>query len=446
MNKKISIFIAIVLILLLAAALRIHTFYLPHNHGDQVIYLGLAMKLEKFGFKEYNLKGIDVLGNSEILEVVSANTGEKGSMLEALEGDNVFYYSKEPISNMPPALSYLLMLSHKLFSRDKLFFSINRNLGSWGIILRPRGYFDLQFYAVWINFVFSLLFILTIFFLGKNLFNARIGLWAAIIISTSALDILTSQRLWTDEMASFFIALCILLYWLGRKNNKLVLFVLSGISAGLAALTKPSGFFVIFIIIVSEMLLSYKENRRILFGLLFNKRLLLLILFSLLVCGLWYGKITSVYGVPWHQPYQKDIEKVSSWFMFLSKRPLYGQLYYFVLLSPILAFLYLEITKTILRKIFSKERIVLLVWFLLFTIMLFLSTGKEERYMLPAYPAIAIFSSLALENIRERLNKSGKIKGLGNIVIILLFLINGIWSVKFGWDCVFNNLSVFDLI
>jgi len=43
----------------------------------------------------------------------------------------------------------------------------------------------------------------------------------------------------------------------------------------------------------------------------------------------------------------------------------------------------------------------------LVVLFLILIPAKEERYMLPAYPAIAIFSGLSIERIRTGLNRSG---------------------------------------
>lgn len=61
MNSKCFSCLVLILVLFSAVLLRIPTFYLPHNHGDRIFYLGLAMKLEQAGLKNYNLKGIDII-------------------------------------------------------------------------------------------------------------------------------------------------------------------------------------------------------------------------------------------------------------------------------------------------------------------------------------------------------------------------------------------------
>ena len=444
MKNRFLTSIILSIVLLFAASLRIHTFYLPHNHGDQLFFLGLAMKLDNFGFKEYNLKGIDVVSDEKanILAVVNSGPGQKGSLLESLEKDNVFYYSNEPLSNMPPAFSYLLMLSHKIFSPNKVFLTVNRNLGSFGIIFRPRPFFVSQFYSVWINFTFSLLLILIVFLLGKSLFNEKAALWASFLMAIAPVDILTSQRLWTDEMASLFIALCVLLFWHGRTKRNLILFLLSGLSAGLAAITKQSGVFIIFVIIAFAVFVKYSETKTISRNLLFNKEIILFLAGVILICVFWYTKITLVYGAPWYMPYQKDIEKVASWFKYLSQRSRWGQLYYFVSLLPLTILFYFESFFTVLKRKFSPERILCLFWFFFFALFLILIPAKEERYMLPAYPAITIFSGIMLENLRTQLNKR-KIY-LGDSIIILILCLSAILSTKTALNCVFSNCAIFN--
>ena len=57
-RQKIIISILLVLIMVFAFLVRRNTFWLPHWQGDQSHYLGLAMKLDKFGLDYYNLRGI----------------------------------------------------------------------------------------------------------------------------------------------------------------------------------------------------------------------------------------------------------------------------------------------------------------------------------------------------------------------------------------------------
>ncbi len=406
------------------------------------------MKLEQSGLKEYNLKGIDITsGKHRYAAAVTYSPGQrKGDILKQLEKDNVFYYSKQPLSLMPPAYSSLLALSHKIFNPGKFYSYIDKNLGIKALSLNPGIFFQSQFYAVIINFIFSLMFITLVFFLGKSLFNREVGLLSAFFIAVNGLDMVTSQKIWADEMVSFFTALCLLLFWEGRKRKKTLLIFLSGVSAGIASLTKGSGLFVIPVVICFCLLSACLKapERKNFFKALYGKQIIIFILTSAAVVMLWYAKVTLVYGIPWYMSHQQGIEEVSPWFMMLARRSRLGVLYYPLCLCPLFILFYFETLRTFLRKIFTPERIFLLVWFFSFAAFLIVLKGKEARYMLPAYPPLALLSSAALIDIRKRLNMFTNTRYPGTILITCAFGANAIWSVLLGLSCVFSNCVAFN--
>lgn len=446
-EKSINSYLVLIFILVIAALLRVHTFYLPHNNGDQVSYLALAVKLERSGFKDYNLKGINFKGNGETSTIFVSDNAAKGDWLNLLEKRNVKYYSEETLCNMPPAYSYILMLSHKVLARHKEFVTVSRNLGACALSLRPYLFLESQFYAVWINFIFSLLFIYLVFLLGKNIFSERSGLWAAMFIALSPVDILASQRLWAEEVLSVFVLLCVLLFVAGKEKNSFFIIALSGVCAGLAALTKGSGIFIAPVIVLSSILSDISKSgiKDTTWKTYFGGKLLIFVLFFLAVSSFWYMKVAFAYGLPWHTPYQPGIEEATEWFSMLKRRSYFGQFYYFIILSPVFVFFYWESIKTIYKRIFTPARIICLVWFSLFVILLTLRPAKEERYMLPAYPAIAVLSGLGFEDLRIRLNKTSKGNCFGDIALSVFFLASCVWSIYIGLTCVFSNFSIFNL-
>ena len=79
------------LILLFSFYIRQGTFWISHWMGDQSIYLGLAMKMDRFGFSGYNIRGIDIAAryigegnNLRLLTPIPAESGRKGTLLEIL--------------------------------------------------------------------------------------------------------------------------------------------------------------------------------------------------------------------------------------------------------------------------------------------------------------------------------------------------------------------------
>jgi len=446
MYKKWLQVIAVSLVILFAAFLRVSTFYLPHNHGDQLIYLGLAMKLDKFGLADYNLRRLDIIGNEDFIGVVTAKE-EKGSMLRRFEADNLFYYSREVLDSRPPAFSYLLMLSHKIFSPEGMFFTVNRNLGPKALFYHPAKFFKVQFYAAWINFVFSLLAVGMVFLLARVLFNQRVGLWAAILMAISPLDILTSQRLWADEMLVFFTALAVFLFWKARKTQSMTFAILSGVSAGIAALTKGTGLFIIGGILLFTMCVNLKQNYKGLLSIknIFDREQMIFLFFALAISFFWYARVTITYGTPLYRPHIASFDKLGSWDFKMNQRLRYGQAYYFVFLTPAYILFYFELVKTMLRKVFSQERLILLCWFFVFLIPLVYLKANEERYMLPAYPAIAIFTALALESIRCKANLLLKVKYLGDVIVLMVFVSTFFWSCALSLKYVFGNSPIFNI-
>lgn len=445
MKKRPAVFIILAFILLFAAVIRASTFYLPHNHGDQIVYLALAMKIDQSGFKDYNLLHTEAITNDYYVGVVKI-PALKGKLLEFAERDHVFHYSYNDLSYIAPAYSCLLMLSHRLFDPHGLYQAVKFNLGAKALLERPIAFFKAQFYAVWINFVFSLLFIFLVFLLGRAMFSRNIGLWAAFFIAICPVDILTAQRVWVDEMLAVLAALSVLFYWQARKEDSSILMLLSALCAGIATLTKQSGFFIIAAIVISDYLIRMKQikAKKDIWRWMFEKKIIFFILISFLIASIWYTRVSLVYKTHWwYWPQPGPQAALPRWEILLSRRPRISELYYFIYLVPIFAFFYLEMLRTVIKKMFSDERILCCVWFLVFALILVATSRKEERYLLAAYPAIAILTGAAMESIRTRFSSNnGLANYLGDITVGILLVLTGVWSVYIGLSFAFNNAAI----
>jgi 4-amino-4-deoxy-L-arabinose transferase-like glycosyltransferase len=86
--------------------------------------------------------------------------------------------------------------------------------------------------------------IVVAFFLGKILFNERVGFVAALLLSFYPLNIRLSTELYSDNPGAFFMSLTVLLYVLGDRTashrRAVLLYVLSGLSLGLSFLVRES--------------------------------------------------------------------------------------------------------------------------------------------------------------------------------------------------------------
>lgn len=437
--------ILLLIILIFAVFSRLPTFKLPHDNGDQLFYLGLAMKLDKFGFSEYTLRGLDVMGNRSVLGLFAAQE-QKGGLLKNLESTGVHYYD-EPLFHRPYGFPYALMFSHGLFARGKPYLALNTT----GRDEKGRVYSQdagktwfVQFYAAFVPFLFSLLFILATYFLARMLFSEKIGLISAFLISISPIEILCSQKIWADTMVSFFVVLTVLLSFLAKEKNNFLLFFVAGMISGIAVLVKQSGGFIIIAILVfhlwqqkSDILKIDKFNQ-----ILFNKYLLIFGLGMLMVTFHWFYEVTKTYGHPLYSPSQPGIEQHPWWFMTLDKRPWFLYLVTIPYLVPIFALAYFAIIATpFMREFVNTKRTFLIIWFLVFLSILIIMKTKENRYMLPAYPAIAMLSADLLERMGNFINAKFK-RHCGDILIVMILIACAFWSVPIGIKHAFANAAL----
>ena len=66
---------------------------------------------------------------------------------------------------------------------------------------------------------------------------------------------------------------------------------------------------------------------------------------------------------------------------------------------------------------------------------------KENRYMLPAYPAIAMLSADLLQKIGSFIERKFK-RHNGDIFIIAVLMACAFWSVPIGLTCALRNLAL----
>lgn len=387
MNPKLKILINLFLLVLLSAALRMPTFFLSHINNDEFIHIGLAMKVDKYAFKvfknQYNLYNIDKNIKGDFIDF--SFTKEKLGKLIAPFG----YWEKKTLSHHPPLFSTLLVLSHRIFAKNKPYVLARTSFKKENI------YF--QFYACIIPFIFSILLILATYFLGRILFNDEIGFLSAFLFSITPTDLLTSQKIWAEDMAVFFSTLAIIFYFYCLKNKKAVFACLSGIACGLSVLTKMNGGFVGLAIIIFHFWQNRESffNKKVL-NIVFERNILLFFLFLLLVIWRWlYIYISSFGSVSFYGHFihtKINLSSLPQGFMRLvHSRPWYTyfisipyQVPFYFLIYPAIAYLIREKKKEI-RFLFS----ILFVFFILLTF----KADKEERYLMPCFPAIAVISS-----------------------------------------------------
>ena len=445
--KKVLIPLSIFILLVVHLALRYNTFWLSHFRGDQNHYTGLAMKLQELGFDDYNLRGIDMMPSDDKHQVyaVSLSKDKEGSLMRSLKHSGAGYYDI-PFFHKGPAFSIALMISHRIFSRSKDYLLVQEHLGKQVFNTKPKYFFSSQFYAVIVPLFFSTILMLLTFYLGKMLFSYRIGFYAAFMMAVNPISILTSHKLWTDDMLSVFVTLSVILFFLAQKKDTLWLSFLSGISCGIAVLTKQNAGILFPGLIVYSILIKRTFKHLITYGIGLT-----------LVSAPWFCKIYSIYKDPLYMPVNKDILQTDTtgWFKRISSRPPPFKLFTIGIpyLSPPFILFYATLKDFIpgLRlwipvERMSKERDnIMLLWFWILTFFLFLvfyTGGDEHRRMLPAYPAIAVLSAYILNKLRIFIERLFNNNILPEIIIIVILIASAFWSAPMGIATVMENDAI----
>ncbi|MBD3380385.1 MAG: phospholipid carrier-dependent glycosyltransferase [Candidatus Omnitrophica bacterium] len=441
-----------ILILLFALFLRRHTFNLPHYRGDQHHYIGLAYKLDTEGVKGYNLRSINMYGvRNQPNVVVFGKADDKGHILKSLEAAGITYYD-EPLHHMPWGFPTALIISHKIFAPGEPYTTVAVNdtkiiqnappgVGLRNLRLDP-DVAEKQFYAVIVPLFCSLLTIALLFFLSKELFrNNTAALISMFLLSISPIAILTSQKVWADDLTLVLAVLGALLYLFSKNKNKPFLAFLAGLACGASVITKQNGAIIPFSIAAWHFLSERKRllNKKTFLKVIFDKKFLLFCGGAFLSSGYWFYKITATYGNPLYKPQQQNLLAASktAWFRLVQGRrhlyllgiPYQNPLFTLAYISPL--WLWLD------KKNF-KNLLFPVTWLAVSFIIAYNLLGGEHRYMLPAYPAFAILAGYVVDRIRVSIDRSMGF-GTGTVLTLLALLFSVFWSVPMVMEVIFHN-------
>ncbi len=247
--------------------------------------------------------------------------------------------------------------------------------------------------AKFLSVSFSVLAIIATYFLGKELFNERVGFFASLFLLTNPLFVFYAPKIYTDIPLALFITMSLYLFYIGTVKNKPIHLLLSGILIGISAWIKYPGLLLYFITF-AFVLLSERKSLK-------NPYLWIAYLISLLIILPNFTQLSG--GSAW---VAKSI-------------PVYQKLldpYYYIIFPLIL----LGATPLILLLVINKEITLLQPKYmiLILTIVLVFGfyqniinlVGKNPRYLIPAIPASVILASKELDDIRKK--KGQKIKKL----------------------------------
>jgi 4-amino-4-deoxy-L-arabinose transferase-like glycosyltransferase len=421
---KVLLIVFIVLIFIYRAS---DTLVSDHATGDQRPYLGIAMKLDRFGFREYNLYRINRIYSEGGVEYVYSGEDD-GELLEDFRKEGIGFFG-QPYYHTPPLISYLLLFSHRLFSpRQEYLILLPAAARQMGFAQRLK----IQFYSSFVSVFFGVVLIVATFLLGRALFDYWTAAVAMLLIAVSPAVLLASERIWQDTPVAALIAITILfLLWYSRSKNA-TYFVLSAISYGCALLTKNTASLLAPTILLIVFYFSYRKDG-------FTKSVvpaaIKLAIFFLLVSIItlpWYYTAYSTWGTPFYNAGKAGISKVQRFYIFSESRPWYTYLISLPSMVPLYLFGYYRLINLLRSKVLPNE-LFLAVWFLTFfivlTIITFLSEqlGPDSRYMLPAYPPLAILTALQLLSFKRWLESKLPLL-VTRFALVAILVLSSTWS------------------
>ena len=216
-SKKIVIFLMLGLLTASAFFMRLENFKNSKMRSiDEVVYYRMAKQVLKYGSSGYH-------------------TMPYGKEMADSGRDLPDYFFK-PLFKHPPVFTFLLSFSMRIFGKTLLS-------------------------AEYVALLFGVLLIPLTFFIGKELFDSRIAMAAAMFMWIDPVSVITSQKVWMDTTMSFFMLLSLFFFIRGMNLKRGYYFLLGGLACGLAMLTKYTG----ILVLVTMISVAFVHRRELFF-------------------------------------------------------------------------------------------------------------------------------------------------------------------------------------
>ena len=271
--------------------------------------------------------------------------------------------------------------------------------------------------------LFGMLSVFAVFLLGRELFNDRIGVMAAVILAVIPLHVLFSGQVLTDVPAGFFVTLCMYFYWRGFEKNYNCSKILFFLFAALAILVKYTTMF-LFPVCCLLLLRQGKNARRHI-----TKELFFGIILFFLILLPWFLYSQAEYGNPL-AAFLHGIKSQHYWgdnipyITFLVDLSLLLSVFSLVFVIGLLMFFGLSpfaMRKQKSKELFDSKYLLLLLPIFLLLASITLFKYKEPRYFLPALPVFAIFCALTLDSFGHKIGKMLVLTILLSLLSLFLF-------------------------
>jgi len=264
-----------------------------------------------------------------------------------------------------------------------LFWKCGLDVVFWGKIL------------IFLSAIFSIFFL---YLITKDFFTNKTGILACIILSSNVLFFLFVFRIYTEILSILFFLASLFFMIKFSKEDKKILLILCALFCILAFLVKYTN---VFGIIILEIFLIYHEikKKRIINIFIFNLFLLVFIL-PYLIVNYYFGKdilylfkvyqnsfkdqIGKLYGLKSFPGIPRLIFKNTDWLYFKSI------LYLFNFILPFLFYGIYLLFRDRKNKDYFKRILLIFIPAMIIFIFFEINSLKQERYLLPIFPLIAI--------------------------------------------------------
>lgn len=255
--------------------------------------------------------------------------------------------------------------------------------------------------ALWLNVIFYLTTVVTIYFLGKEFLSKTASVIASLIFAFYGFSLFYLHFTYSETATTSIIILT--LYFLvkskGFTSRKYSLFF--ALSMLIAVLTR----WIVFIFLIGPIAYSFIPilfNKKKLLPIVKNIFLIFLVLspaiiFYLINLASLKSYVTSniYFGPKWVVDYLNDpnLRNTFSWHSIYYYLNVFAQntfIFYFIFIAGLL----ISIFK------FKKYGFFLILFFVPYALLTFAATLKDDRYIVPIYPSLALISATAIDFIK----------------------------------------------
>jgi len=262
--------------------------------------------------------------------------------------------------------------------------------------------------------------VLLVYFIGERMYSKKVGFLSSLFLAFTLLHVRYSRLIRPDVPMTFFITLSFLCTYLIYERDKIRDYLLATIFAGFSIATKYTGVILVVPIFLAHLFRGLKEKRS-LFSIFFNKKVLLILLFITIGFFIAFpsgllqfsrllrnirGWLEGLNGVT-----ANNQGEISSWLYYIIGALNYG------MGQPLEIFSLAAVIYAIFRH--RKKDILLISFPLAYYLIMGSFLRHFDRYILPVVPFLVITAAMFLVEIASKISSS---KPRQNLIIIGLAL------------------------